>query len=223
MKRLLCTLGVIVGLAFPARAAECLVAYLQAGGETAKPAVPEKTAQPPSYTRYYIHAIGERSLVVHSCLTATQFTVKTDDKTVVIRLDGKAGSLGDLKVGQWVKFRREGGQDDPENRIARIEVVAEPAKPVAKTANQRREVFFSGHVQGVGFRQATAGLARRFAVSGFVKNLPDGRVQLVAEGQAKEIDAFVAAIRQERAEYIKKTEEKTSPASGEFQGFGIRY
>ena len=47
---------------------------------------------------------------------------------------------------------------------------------------QRREVYFSGRVQGVGFRYTVRMVASRFAVTGFVKNLPDGRVQLVAEG-----------------------------------------
>jgi acylphosphatase len=87
---------------------------------------------------------------------------------------------------------------------------------------QRREVHFSGHVQGVGFRQTTATLARQFAVTGFVKNLPDGRVQLIVEGQPQEIESFLAAIRKEMEKNINKTEEKTSPATGEFQGFEIR-
>jgi acylphosphatase len=87
---------------------------------------------------------------------------------------------------------------------------------------QRREVYFSGHVQGVGFRYTTQTLARQFTVTGFVKNLPDGRVQLIVEGQPKEIESFLAAIRKEMSDNISKTEEKTSPASGEFQGFGIR-
>ncbi|MGD0897024.1 MAG: acylphosphatase [Thermoguttaceae bacterium] len=87
---------------------------------------------------------------------------------------------------------------------------------------QRREVFFSGHVQGVGFRQTTSTLANGFTVSGFVKNLPDGRVQLVVEGQPKEVESFLAAIRKKMEKNISKTEEKTSPATGEFRGFGIR-
>jgi acylphosphatase len=96
------------------------------------------------------------------------------------------------------------------------------AGPAAKTESERREVFFSGHVQGVGFRQTTATLAGKFTVTGFVKNLPDGRVQLVVEGQPKEIEVFLVAIRKEVADNIKKTEEKTAKATDEFQGFEIR-
>jgi acylphosphatase len=77
-------------------------------------------------------------------------------------------------------------------------------------------------VQGVGFRQTTSTLAKAFAVSGFVKNLPDGRVQLVVEGQPKEVETFLAAVRKEMEKNITKTEETTKPATGEFQAFGIR-
>jgi acylphosphatase len=94
--------------------------------------------------------------------------------------------------------------------------------PAGKTEAQRREVFFSGRVQGVGFRFTTQTLARGFAVTGFVKNLEDGRVQLVVEGQPKEIDKFLAAIRKERAENVEKVDEKSMPATGEFKEFEIR-
>ena len=96
------------------------------------------------------------------------------------------------------------------------------AEAEEKTELQRREVFISGHVQGVGFRYTTKALAKRFAVTGFVKNLSDARVQLVVEGQPREIEAFLAAIRREMEMNISKTVEKISLATGEFQGFGIR-
>ena len=105
----------------------------------------------PNYTRYYIHAIGDRTLVVHSCLTPTRFSVKTDEKTVVIRLDGKVGKISDLKVGQWVKFRHEGNRDDPEHhRITMIEVVtdavtpADEKKPATGTGPTERPPFILG-------------------------------------------------------------------------------
>ena len=91
-----------------------------------------------------------------------------------------------------------------------------------KTELQRREVFVSGHVQGVGFRYTTQTLAKGFVVTGFVKNLLDERVQLVVEGQPREIEAFLAAIQKKMGKSISKTEEKTSPATGEFLGFGVR-
>ena len=58
---------------------------------------------------------------------------------------------------------------------------------------EQREVYYSGRVHGVGFRYTVRSLASRLAVSGFVKNLPDGRVHLVVEGPPGEIDGAFAA------------------------------
>jgi len=88
---------------------------------------------------------------------------------------------------------------------------------------ERREVFYSGDVQGVGFRYTTRSLAGRFAVSGFVRNLPDGRVELVAEGAAGEVRRFLDAIRKTMRAYIRRAVEKEGPATGEFDGFEIRF
>lgn len=59
----------------------------------------------------------------------------------------------------------------------------------------QRSVHFTGLVQGVGFRYTTEHIARGFAVTGFVRNLPDGRVELVAQGSPGEIDRFVREIQ----------------------------
>jgi hypothetical protein len=65
----------------------------------------------------------------------------------VIRLDGKAGELSDLEVGQWVKLYPKNDRVDPENqRIARIEVVEEPAKPVDEKQAATAEVVVRGTV-----------------------------------------------------------------------------
>lgn len=52
-----------------------------------------------------------------------------------------------------------------------------------------------GHVQGVGFRYSTLDVARQFRVTGYVMNLPDGAVEIVAEGPSSEVAAFLAALR----------------------------
>ena len=83
-------------------------------------------------------------------------------------------------------------------------------------------VFFSGRVQGVGFRYATLQVAREFEVSGFVCNLPDGRVQLEAEGRAAEVAAFVTAVEERMHGYIRKTERSARLRPAEFSGFGIK-
>ena len=57
------------------------------------------------------------------------------------------------------------------------------------------DIFYSGHVQGVGFRYTAKTVAAGFEISGTVRNLPDGRVELTAEGAREELEAFRAAIR----------------------------
>ena len=59
---------------------------------------------------------------------------------------------------------------------------------------QRKEIHYSGHVQGVGFRYTTRQIARQYDVTGFVRNLSDGRVQLVVEGQDAEVSQLLAKI-----------------------------
>lgn len=56
-------------------------------------------------------------------------------------------------------------------------------------------VFYAGRVQGVGFRYAAKTVASGFEVTGTVRNLDDGRVELVAEGLRSELEAFRTAIR----------------------------
>lgn len=87
---------------------------------------------------------------------------------------------------------------------------------------QRRETTYRGRVQGVGFRYTTRHIAGRFAVTGFVRNLPDGGVQLVVEGTAAEVERFLAAVSAELGCYVTGLHTTTSAATGEFAGFSIR-
>ena len=91
------------------------------------------------------------------------------------------------------------------------------------TAAERREVYYSGRVQGVGFRYTVLSLARGFRVTGFVRNLPDGRVELVAEGSSGEIRALLEAVAEHMRHYIAEVQENAAPAAGAFDGFGVRY
>lgn len=84
------------------------------------------------------------------------------------------------------------------------------------------QVHFTGRVQGVGFRYATLQAAREFEVSGWVANLPDGRVQVEAEGSAEEIDAFLTALQERMHGYIRKVERSGRERPAQFQGFSIR-
>ena len=83
-------------------------------------------------------------------------------------------------------------------------------------------VFFTGHVQGVGFRYSTLQVAKEFEVTGFVRNLPDGRVQLEAEGAKPEIEAFLKGLADAMPGYIRKTERSGGRRPPQFQGFTIR-
>ena len=91
-------------------------------------------------------------------------------------------------------------------------------------ALERRRVVYSGWVQGVGFRFTARHLARGFAVAGFVRNLPDGRVELVAEGEAAEVEALLAAVRGEMGDKIHHADEQVEPPeTPPLSGFEIRY
>lgn len=88
----------------------------------------------------------------------------------------------------------------------------------------RRRILFSGRVQGVGFRATCQSLARGFDIAGFVRNLPEGRVELVAEGEGSEIDAFLTTIQREMSRYIANMTTNPEPPGDEsLIGFSIRH
>lgn len=82
-------------------------------------------------------------------------------------------------------------------------------------------VFFTGRVQGVGFRYTALQVAKEFEVSGWVKNLADGRVQLEAEGTPKTVKDFVAALEERMHGYIRKIERQGAKRPPQFVGFEI--
>jgi len=89
---------------------------------------------------------------------------------------------------------------------------------------ERRRFYYSGHVQGVGFRFTAQHLAQRFGVAGFVRNLDDGRVELLAEGEAAKVAGFLDAVRREMDPYILDVqEERESPGDPPLRGFSIRH
>jgi acylphosphatase len=88
---------------------------------------------------------------------------------------------------------------------------------------QWREIHYSGRVQGVGFRYTVQRIASRYPVTGFVKNLPNGKVQLVAEGSAAQVAAFLAEIADSMCDYIRAAPEMVAPATHQFREFEIRF
>jgi len=86
------------------------------------------------------------------------------------------------------------------------------------------QVFYEGRVQGVGFRYSARRVAAGFDVAGYVRNLPDGRVELVASGDPDEVDGFLDAVRDsELAGHIagEMVADIVKPAG--FRGFEIRF
>jgi acylphosphatase len=88
-------------------------------------------------------------------------------------------------------------------------------------ASQRVRVLYGGDVQGVGFRWRAVDAARAFQVAGFVRNLRDGRVELVAEGERAEVERFVAAVADRMAGHIGSADTAWSAPTGEFADFGV--
>ena len=89
--------------------------------------------------------------------------------------------------------------------------------------NERRLVYYSGRVQGVGFRYTTHAIARKHDVSGYVRNLPDGRVEVVVEGRRQELEAFLREVRDRFSGHIRDERPDVEPATGEFSGFDVRH
>jgi acylphosphatase len=80
--------------------------------------------------------------------------------------------------------------------------------------SQRRTIIFSGRVQGVGFRATTVDLAGDLPLSGTVRNLPDGDVELVVEGAAKDIDTLIARLREHFSTCIRTMTQDVTPGTG---------
>ena len=83
-------------------------------------------------------------------------------------------------------------------------------------------VYYHGRVQGVGFRWTVRKVAMEFDVTGWVRNLSDGSVELVAEGERPELEAFQDAVpKAGLRRFIRTATEDWSNGTGEFRGFEI--
>lgn len=81
---------------------------------------------------------------------------------------------------------------------------------------------FTGHVQGVGFRQTTVLIARGFDVTGYVRNEADGSVEVLMEGKPSEIHGLLEGVNERMAGRIRHCQLAWSGATGEFVGFEVR-
>ena len=87
---------------------------------------------------------------------------------------------------------------------------------------ERWEITYSGHVQGVGFRQTAWSIARRYAVEGYVQNLDDGRVHLEIQGPRDEVDRCLSELEQVMGRRIHEAVRTARTDRADWSGFVIR-
>lgn len=91
----------------------------------------------------------------------------------------------------------------------------------AGDAPRRLHLYFSGTVQGVGFRYSAQSIAERFGINGWVRNCSDGRVELMAEGRPSVLESYLTALGDEMSGYIRKVDRTWEEPTGEWSQFSI--
>ncbi len=86
-----------------------------------------------------------------------------------------------------------------------------------------KHIFFSGRVQGVGFRFTAHRIANNLGLTGFVRNLPDCRVEMLVQGSPANIEICLENIKQTFSGYIKETQIEEIPIDSQYERFGIRF
>lgn len=86
----------------------------------------------------------------------------------------------------------------------------------------RLQVWYTGHVQGVGFRWKATDISKGYDVCGYVENLEDGRVHLVAVGEKLEVREFADNIANVMTDFIKSIDEREDYTETRYKGFTIR-
>ncbi len=90
--------------------------------------------------------------------------------------------------------------------------------------SHRAHIFYSGRVQGIGFRYTAERFALELGLLGWVKNSPDGRVEVMCEGSKEKIELLIERIRQSSlGVHIKKTACEWERATGEFNDFTVEF
>ncbi|MDB5343248.1 MAG: acylphosphatase [Schlesneria sp.] len=108
-------------------------------------------------------------------------------------------------------------------RTAVGRVLGSGINQMSEQGNRRTfRVIYSGRVQGVGFRATTQNIAQRFPVVGYVRNQPDGTVELVARGSSAEVGEFLAAVQQRLARQIQNASQELIAMDEDFETFAIR-
>lgn len=101
-----------------------------------------------------------------------------------------------------------------------------PPKTAVKAPRnaERAHVFFEGRVQGVGFRYTTEKLALEIGLTGWVKNMPDGRVEVLCEGSRAQVEALIQGLKSgPLGAYIRKVACDWQKPTGEFSDFSVEF
>jgi len=127
-------------------------------------------------------------------------------------------------IALGVKVVALSAQPEPATRriCSRKRAACGTLAPINAVNRRRMQILYSGQVQGVGFRYTVRSVAAGFEVTGSVRNLVSGAVELIAEGARDELEAFRQAIRESGLEhFIRQEEVSWHEASNEFRGFEI--
>jgi acylphosphatase len=84
-------------------------------------------------------------------------------------------------------------------------------------------IFYSGNVQGIGFRYIAKQLADKYRIVGWIKNTADDKVELVALGEEKILKDFLNKINQNFSGYIKDVNLQWQESAGEFKDFSVKF
>ncbi len=90
-------------------------------------------------------------------------------------------------------------------------------------ASSAKHIIFIGRVQGVGFRFTAHRIANRQFLTGFVRNLPDGTVEMLAQGESEDIDACIAEIKETFGRYVTETKTTDLPPDPRHTDFRIAF
>jgi acylphosphatase len=83
-------------------------------------------------------------------------------------------------------------------------------------------IVFSGDVQGIGFRYTAHRIADRYSLTGYVRNTPDGNVELLLQGHPEDIQDCVGDIKETFNRYIQNVHSEDAPFNPEYDSFIIR-
>jgi len=89
-------------------------------------------------------------------------------------------------------------------------------------AQKRAHIIYSGTVQGIGFRWAAQAIADSIGLTGWVRNCPNGTVEIVSEGRKEDIEILMNKIENQMAGYIRSKNVEWKKATGKFDSFGIK-